>query len=421
MYENDKDNTKNRLKTIKKTMKNRVYYGEYTLACWIELMLTKKITLPEYQRYFVWDEDRTKRLIDSLRDNRFVPPVTIGAFKKDDEKHNYIIDGQQRLTSILLAYLGIFPDKDRFRDHLVTLANGNEQSLDEGEEKEEDQFDNVLEWNFGKLIEKGKTKAEILEHCDSNCYKRINDVPPLDFFKNAFLAFSYIVPATDTKKAQQKYYAKVFREINIQGVNLQEVESRRAMYFLIDGMDKLFEPEFAAKFCVNLIPKQQMDFSRYLCFLSAYNKHQNVNKVARGYRNHIEMYIESYIHSIVDEDVDEDLVALFGKFSDVFPNNDFTSDMERLTQTIKELQLPQSFPSIINMDTYFFGLIYYVLFKHRSIDIKRKDELKETIEKAIIVLRDTGNHAQAPAQLRHMRARISKSIEEYSHFLIHEE
>ncbi len=37
-------------------MDNRVYYGEYSLRHWINLILKNNIVLPEYQRYFVWNE-----------------------------------------------------------------------------------------------------------------------------------------------------------------------------------------------------------------------------------------------------------------------------------------------------------------------------------------------------------------------------
>lgn len=30
-------------------MENRIYYGEYSLKHWIDMILKKKITLPEYQ------------------------------------------------------------------------------------------------------------------------------------------------------------------------------------------------------------------------------------------------------------------------------------------------------------------------------------------------------------------------------------
>ena len=111
-------------------MNNRVYYGEYSLAYWIELILTKKIVLPKYQRHFVWEPSDVREFVDSLKEKRFVPPVTIGSFSKNGVKQNLIIDGQQRLTSVLLAYLEIFPDKEQYKAHLASLANGDEEETE---------------------------------------------------------------------------------------------------------------------------------------------------------------------------------------------------------------------------------------------------------------------------------------------------
>ena len=36
---------------------NRIYYGEYSLAYWIQMILKGNIVLPEYQRTFVWNKD----------------------------------------------------------------------------------------------------------------------------------------------------------------------------------------------------------------------------------------------------------------------------------------------------------------------------------------------------------------------------
>lgn len=49
---------------------NKVYYGEYSLDRWIKLVLTKKIVLPPYQRYFVWTEKQTARLLKSIEKYR---------------------------------------------------------------------------------------------------------------------------------------------------------------------------------------------------------------------------------------------------------------------------------------------------------------------------------------------------------------
>ena len=49
------------------TMNNKVYYGEYSLKHWINLILKGNIKLPEYQRYFVWNLEKTNDLILALK------------------------------------------------------------------------------------------------------------------------------------------------------------------------------------------------------------------------------------------------------------------------------------------------------------------------------------------------------------------
>lgn len=90
---------------------NRTYYGEYSLAYWIQMILKRNIVLPEYQRTFVWNKDDYTNLIDSFKEKQFIPPVIIGAYKTANGQDNLIIDGQQRLTSVLLAYIERFPPK----------------------------------------------------------------------------------------------------------------------------------------------------------------------------------------------------------------------------------------------------------------------------------------------------------------------
>lgn len=41
-------------------MDKKVYYGEYSLKHWIELMLKKDLEPPPYQRSFVWSEEQNK-------------------------------------------------------------------------------------------------------------------------------------------------------------------------------------------------------------------------------------------------------------------------------------------------------------------------------------------------------------------------
>lgn len=394
-------------------MSNHVYYGEYSLAYWIELILTRKIVLPKYQRHFVWNKDSLKTLINTFQDNRFVPPVTIGAFRKSDGSiTNYIIDGQQRLTSILLTYLDLFPDKEKYKTHLLALARG-EESIDEDEG---DPYDNVLEWNLSYLTEKGNNKNEICSKLEEGNYMSIGLELPNQFFHEHYLGFSYIVPAAADETSQQCYYTKMFRDINVQGVQLIDIESRRSLYFLNERYEDFFEPAFVANYYVNRVgEKQQLDFTRYLCLLSAFKKSNNENRVARGFSGkRIEKYIEMYIYSVVGNDNED----IFGRFSDIFPGSDFAEDIQCLKSTLENLNLPKEYPSIINMDMYFFGLIYHVLLCHRHIDISRKGQLKNRIERRINDLRDMDNHAQAPAQFQYMRQRLIQSIDIYESFVL---
>jgi uncharacterized protein with ParB-like and HNH nuclease domain len=196
-------------------MDNRVYYGEYSLKHWIDLILKQNIILPDYQRHFVWDEKKVETLIITFKNKQFVPPVTIGSFNLNGTNQNLILDGQQRLTSILLAYLGLYPDEATYKEAIKKFADENDD-----EDEAEEQFDNVLKWTFKKLTDKGKSKEEILVKIKAGNYKSTNLTILPNFFETTFLGFSYLVPVIKDQKEQQKYYSSVFRNINIQGVAL---------------------------------------------------------------------------------------------------------------------------------------------------------------------------------------------------------
>ena len=102
---------------------------------------------------------------------------------------------------MLLAYLGIFPDKEKYKARLKALANGDEQPIDDGE----DPFDNVLEWTFTMLTDKGKSKSEIVSKIEPGNYRPIDLKVDDEFFENTFLGFSYIVPLAEGEE-QQKFY-----------------------------------------------------------------------------------------------------------------------------------------------------------------------------------------------------------------------
>lgn len=388
-------------------MDNRVYYGEYSLKHWIDLILTQNIILPDYQRFFVWNEKKVETLIETFKNKQFVPPVTIGAFKLADTNQNLILDGQQRLTSILLAYLGLYPDETTYKIAVEKFANENDDEEEVGE-----QLDNVFEWTFEKLTEKGRNKEAIISKITVGNYKQINPNVLPDFFETTFLGFSYLVPSISDEKEQQKYYSSVFRNINIQGVVLLPQESRASLYFLDKDLEQFFEPDFAKVFVVKGVSSEtKIDVVRCLSLISQYNKDESANNVARSFKQQMEKYYEDYIYSVVN-----DLDSKYGKFTTIFPEKKYDDCYLNLQQTLNSLEIKKEFPSIIDLDMYFLGLFHTVVFGNKIIDTTKKDELKQKIESKITVFKADNAHTKAPSNLGNLRARIASSIEIYEEY-----
>lgn len=399
-------------------MENRVYYGEYSLKHWIDLMLKKSIILPEYQRYFVWDENKVNTLLETFKKDEFVPPVTIGAYTKGTSVQNLIIDGQQRLTSLLLACLGIFPDKDKFSRVMDGFANENDDIIN----PEEAGFDNILEWRFSTLTDKGNTLDEISQNLKEGNYKKLGHRLTEEFLKTHYLGFCYLVPENSTNNSQKKFYSSVFRNINIQGEPLHPMESRQSLYFLDDKLVGFFEPAFAKD--VKLDAKKyggvgRMDFVRYMSLLTHFYTTQRLSSVAYGFRFKMERYYEEYIYSVVGENPSEK----FGDFENLFPRGKYTAEINSLTHYIEILNLKKVYSSIINMDMFFMGLIYNVVIRKRELAINDNniESLKENIRSKIGEYKSDPYHSRNPAALKYLRMRMEASINIYNNYIIQDE
>ena len=381
-------------------MNNKVYYGEYSLKHWMNLILKKNIRLPEYQRYFVWDKNKTKELINAFRDKQFVPPVTIGNFNDNGDSINLILDGQQRLTSILLAYIGIFPDKNNYAKNKERgFADEDDNPIDES------LVDNILEWNFNQLIEKGNDKNIIREKIVKGNYEEFYLDVDEDFFENNFLGFSYLVLQGNDEKSQQKFYSKVFRNINIQGVSLIPQESRESLYYLDKDLEEYFKPELQNKILVN---DSKIDFVRYLSLLSQYKKDNSSDNLARGFARKMEKYYEEYIYFCIGDEKSD----LF-----VIKTENYKESFEKLHNTLKELDLFKEYDSIIDVDIALFGLIYFIVFEEKKINCRKKDEIIDQIENKVKEFKKENLHTKNPSAFKYLRARVASSIDIYEEYI----
>lgn len=396
-------------------MRNRVYFGSYSLEHWMKLLRNGDIILPKYQRHFVWEKERVDKLVASIKEDLFIPPVTIGAFKENDKLQNFIIDGQQRLTSILLAFLGLYPDKEHFTRNDAVLA-----AEDEGVEREEsDEEDStVIKWNVQELLKDDNSFDAIKARAHLNGhYYSFEPTLDTEMLKNRFLGFNYLVPSSLNPVEMQKYFSSVFRSVNYSGVNLLPQESRKALYYLDSHYEQYFAPDFCERITVEnkkVKGKVIMDFTRALALLTAlHHNHKDYCKPGRGYGRRLETYYEHFIQSVVSGEYED----LFGKFTDLFPNKTFSPTMAQLQQQIENLELYGYYESIIFIDVFFMGLIYCVLFEKKQIDANQKEELKTKLQAQANTFKHDPKHSRSPASLKYLQARMETSINIYNEYV----
>lgn len=81
------------------------YPSDFTLSGLHDMWKKNKITIPDYQREFVWNIKQSSLLIESFLIGLPVPPIF---FYVDENNLNLVIDGQQRLLSIFYFFEGYF-------------------------------------------------------------------------------------------------------------------------------------------------------------------------------------------------------------------------------------------------------------------------------------------------------------------------
>ena len=396
-------------------MSNRVYFGSYSLEHWLKLLRTGDIILPKYQRHFVWDKERMRKLVDSVTEELFIPPITIGSFQENGKLQNLIIDGQQRLTSILLAHLGLFPDKEHYRRTDEAALAAEDAGLEDEDQEEEE--NTVIKWNVSELLSEDNSFEAIKERAIRNgYYEKFEPMLDSDMLKNRFLGFNYLVPSSKYPVVMQKYFSSVFRSVNYSGVNLLPQESRKALYYLDKSYEQYFAPDFCERVTVaNRLVKGKviMDFTRSLALMTSYYASGVYYKVGRGFGRKLEVYYEMFIQSVVSDEYQE----IFGNFSRLYPNKRYMPFMERLQQTAEALGWLRHYESIIDLDVYFMGLMYWILFKKKQIDTTRKEEIKTDLGRAIGGFKENYKHRQSPASLKYIQARMQESIEIFGRYV----
>lgn len=415
-------------------MDNRVYYGEYSLRYWIRLILSRDIILPDYQRSFVWSEKDIERLMKhSFEEGQFVQPVTIGLRDDGQAKPvNYILDGQQRLTSILLTYIGWAPIMSKF-GRADTVADEDDSAADE----DGAQPNGPIKWTFNKILSDDpneNTVERIIERVKSDGkYKKLDFHLDSNFdFDKVFLGFSYVVPNSKDGSVIDKGYAKMFRNLNYFGRHLSTLESRRSLYYMnkeykpyFDGLTQEGNNVLGDLTIFENMQMSKIDFVRYLAMLSQYLAKDNVNEVLKRYSafSSRESYYADYVSYLLelDQEANEDKFDGFS-FNATFPNDCWKERFEALHDAVvlfkphMEFAKDSSLPSWIDADYWLFGLMYYLVFRGKSLN-EDIDMLYVTIKKAIRNKKKDTYYQKNPNRLGNLRDRLADSIEIYKKYV----
>ncbi len=102
------------------------YPSDHTLAGIAQMWADEDISIPNYQREFVWSIKQSSLLIDSFLCGLPVPPVF---FYIDEENRNVVIDGQQRILTIVFYIEGYFgKENTQGKRQVFRLSGLNEKS-----------------------------------------------------------------------------------------------------------------------------------------------------------------------------------------------------------------------------------------------------------------------------------------------------
>jgi hypothetical protein len=206
-----------------------------------------RIALPDMQREFIWDNSQIRDLVDSLYKNHPIGMILLWETKHDDnvpitaiddttkEINNYtelVIDGQQRLTSLLLVKKGTIFKGGKERT-IKLLFN----PIDEKFELEIPPIKNKPDWfNVTKVIKEGPfsvVKREELKHIGWDDKKIDIALEKLSAVRDIFVGARNNIPVfIISSDIDYEEVADIFVKINSKGTRIRITELLLALLAL---------------------------------------------------------------------------------------------------------------------------------------------------------------------------------------------
>jgi hypothetical protein len=205
-----------------------------------ELLKTKTYLLPTFQRDYVWDEEDVKDFIDSMikgypvgsvilwkpsrkvyEDDPFSKPI-VG--KKDFSRDvYYVIDGQQRLTTLLLMFNNwkISREDEKIEIMPISIKLEGDGGYKLYKSKRYVNIYDLLKSIAGSPIYDSRTFRELSERLDGAVFDKLCEIV------NRILAYEiplYILGTYDEDEKTYSDMAEAFVRVNKSGVEIGNVE-----------------------------------------------------------------------------------------------------------------------------------------------------------------------------------------------------
>lgn len=280
------------------------YPADITLKGYEDKWDKGQLTIPEFQRNYVWDQVKASKLIESFLLGLPVP----GVFLYKDRKTNKlaVIDGQQRILSAIRYFKNEFDEKIfRLKNVLPKWDGKTYQDLTEADRFQLD--DTVL-------------RATVVQQLD---------------------------PADDSS------IYHIFERLNTGGINLNPMEIRKCVYFgqLISHLEVLNENENWRKVIVKeKVDKRLRDVELILRILALYENWNDYSKPMKGFLNSF----MANINKLTGDDLTQKIDSLSQRFLNacVVIENYLPEKPFHLRGRINYAAMDSIFVTVMSMDSF---------------------------------------------------------------------
>src|SRR6476646_2776683 len=219
-----------------------------------------RLALPELQRPFVWKKSKVRDLLDSMyrgfpvgyillwNTAADVASKQVGVGERQDAPTRFIVDGQQRLTSLYAVFTGTEVTNRRFAKELIRIAfrprDGRFEVADAATERDPEFLPDISalwvdsEWQVGnRFIERLKEARDVFHSEEDELRQAIRRVHNLD---------TYMFVANEIEgSANDEQVAEIFLRINSGGTQLVQSDFILTLMSVFRENDRRRLEEFA--------------------------------------------------------------------------------------------------------------------------------------------------------------------------------